>query len=101
MWNYINDRRILQSSKNSTTLLQSINYTKNNNNINNRKYSNEKYKSQIINQIYNKLCLIYNSNLQKTLNNNINDKSNYNNFINPNKRNIKKNIIRNSQTIKV
>ena len=100
MWNRINDRRILQSSKNSTALLKNLNYTnKKNNQIKNRKNSNEKYKTQIINQIYNKL-FSFSNNLPNISNNSIINKSNYNNFINPNKRNIKKNLIRNSQNNK-
>ena len=97
MWNQIKDRRFFQTSKNSTTVIQKSNLNKNLNKIKDRKCSNEKYKTQVINQIYNKLFFSSANNISV---NNDKNKSNYNNFINPNKRNIKKNLIRNSQNNK-
>ena len=98
MINQNKDKRIIQSSKNSTTLLKKFNEVKNKNNIKNRKDSNEKYKTQIINQIYNKHFLFQNNNNQHFSINNINNKSNYNNFIS--KRGLKKNLLKNFQNNK-
>ena len=99
MFNNIKDRRLLQSSKNSTTLLQKSNLIKNQNHIKNRKYSNEKYKTQIINQIYYKHFSLQNNIIQNISNiNSINNNNNYKNFIS--KRNIKKNSLRNYQNNK-
>ena len=98
MKNSIRDRRLFKSSKNSTTLIQKSYPINNKNEIKNRKFSSEKFKTQVINQIYNKIFLSIN-NTSNTNNISINSKSknkgNYFNYINPNKINIKKNIIRN------
>ena len=101
MYNQTKIKRILQSSKNSTTVLKKSYNTKNQKLLENRKYSNEKYKTQIINHIYNKLFLYSNDYLQNVSNNNTNmNKSNYNNFMNTTKRNVSKNLIRNSHKYK-
>ena len=93
--------RILQSSKNSTTVLKKSCPTKNQKLMLKRKFSKEKYKTQIINHIYNKLFLYSNGYIQNVSDNNKNmNNSNYNNFMNKAKRSINKNLIRNSEKYK-
>jgi hypothetical protein len=93
--------RILQSSKNSSTVLKKSYPTKNQKLMLKRKFSKEKYKTQIINHIYNKLFLYSNDYIQNVSDSNKNmNNSNYNNFMNKAKRSINKNFIRNSQKYK-
>jgi hypothetical protein len=88
----------LQTSKNSTKTIKKSDKFKNKNEFQSRKHSNErkdKYKTQIVRQIYNQV-FFYTYKNQNDQNININQNK-LNNFINPSKRSTKKKIIRSSQ----
>ena len=90
--------KTLQTTKNSTTTIKKSNKCKNKKRFQTRKHSNEKndkYKTQIVRQIYNHF-FFYTFKNQNDQNININ-LNKQNNFINPNKRSIKKKKIRSSQ----
>ena len=100
MQTIIKGKGLVKSSKNSTTVIKKSNPVNNKDEIKNRKYSNEKFKTQVINQIYSKIFFSIRNNLDSTSNisidnGKIKNNSNYTNYINPNKINIKKKIIRN------
>ena len=95
MLNQMKQKKIIQSSKNSITILQKINPTKNQKLIQKRKETNEKYKTDDIKQIYNKI-FFYNSNNNHPNVSKNNDRFSHNNFMNQNKRNLNRNLIRNS-----
>ena len=98
--NKTKEKQLLQTTKNSTTIIEKMNSSKNKKNQK-RKYSNEKYKTDIIKQIYNKLFFYTNNNNQKNaLNHKINNKSNSKLVKNQNKRNTNRNIIKNFKNSK-
>lgn len=90
--------KTLQTSKNSATTIKKSDKCKNKKRFQTRKHSNEKnekYKTQIVRQIYNHI-FFYTFKNQNDQNININ-LNKQNNFINPSKRSIKKRKIRSSQ----
>ena len=93
-----NKEKKLQTSKNSTTTIKKSDKCKNKKQFQIRKHSNEKndkYKTQIVRQIYNQLYFYTYKNQND---HNINTNQNYkNNLINQSKRSTNKKIVRNSQ----